>query len=173
MRLEHTPGLAIALRRAWRFAEAEGFTALEPAHLLRGLLAEEEGHGAALLRQAGLDLPAWRRSAGAANDAAAPSDLEEAELRVTAAVRHIFNLAREEISAIAEEGSLATDQVLLALLADCEDLRRQLESQGLDYEALRRTATDQGPPLTLETPLLFESPTEPIDTARMVDASAN
>lgn len=173
MRLEHTPGLAIALRRALRFAEADGLTALEPAHLLRGLLAEEEGHCAALLRQAGLELAAWRQSAAAVHDAAAPGDLEEGELCMTAAVRHIFNLARDEISAIAEEGSLATDQVLLALLAEGEDLRRQLEAHGLNYSTLRQSATDQAPPLTLDTPLLFEAPTEQIDAARIVDAAAN
>src|SRR5262245_58878700 len=173
MRLEHTPGLAIALRRALRFAEAEGLTAVEPAHLLRGLLAEEEGHCATLLRESGLDLAAWRRSASAVDDAAAPGDLDEGEPRLVAAVRHIFNLAREEISAIAEEGSLATDQVLLALLADCEDVRRGLESHGMNYAALRRTATNEALPLTLETPLVFEAPTDPIDAARMCDASAN
>ena len=94
-------------------------------------------------------------------------------MRVTAAVRHIFNLAHEEISAIGEEGSLASDQVLLALLAESEDLRRQLEGHGFDYAALRKSTADQAPPLVLDTPLLFEAPTESIDAARMVDASAN
>ncbi len=173
MRLEHTPALAIALRRALRFAQADGLTALEPSHLLRGLLAEDEGHCAALLRQAGFELASWAAKFSANAEATAPADLDEGEWRVTAAVRHIFNLAREEISAIGEEGSLASDQVLLALLAESEDLRRQLEGHGLNYTALRQSTAEQLPPLVLDTPLLFEAPTEPIDAARIVDASAN
>ena len=171
MKLEHTPALAIALRRALFLAEQAGLSALEPAHLLRGLLVEEEGHCVALLRQAGFDLEAWRKRAGAAPDL--PPEVLDGELRVAASVRHILNLAREHVSAIAEEGSLASDQVLLALLEDAEELRRQLEDCGLDYQALRQRTTDEAPPLVLDTPLLFEDPREPIDAARIVDACAN
>src|SRR6266702_2291965 len=102
MKLENTPALSIALRRAGRFAEQDGL--------------------AALLRQAGLDLAAWRQRRAAAADIEAPQDLDEGDLRVAAAVRHILNLARNETSAIGEEGSLASDQVLFALLGEAEGL---------------------------------------------------
>lgn len=171
MKLEHTPALALALRRALFFAEQAGLTALEPAHLLRGLLAEDEGHCVAELRQAGLNLDLWRQRFGAG--LGAPQDLPDGEPRIAASVRHILNLAREHVSAIAEEGSLASDQVLLALLADIDELRRQLEECGLDYLALRQRAADETPTLALDTPLLFEDPREPIDAARIVDAGAN
>jgi thiamine-phosphate pyrophosphorylase len=173
MKLEHTPALAIALRRGLLFAERESLSALEPAHLLRGLLAEEEGHCVALLREAGFDLESWRRRVGSAADAPSSQELPDGELRIAASVRHILNLAREHVSTIAEEGSLASDQVLMALLADAETLRRQLEDCGLDYQALRQRTIDETPPLVLDTPLLFEDPREPIDAARIVDACAN
>ncbi len=173
MKLEHTPALAIALRRALFFAEQAGLNALEPAHLLRALLVEDEGHCVAELRQAGLHLDLWRRRFGAAQDAEAPQELPDGEPRVAASVRHVLNAAREHTSAIAEEGSLASDQVLLALLAEVEPLRRQLEECGLDYRALRQRTTAETPPLVLDTPLLFEDPREPIDAARIVDACAN
>lgn len=173
MRLEHTPALAIALRRAWFLARAEGLTAPVPAHLLRGLLAEDEGHCVALLRQAGVDLAAWRQQSAASNDVAAPVDADQLESQLTAPLRHILNLAREQVSAIAEEGSLASDQVLLALLADSEELRRGLVQCGLDYAAFSRQWSRETAPLVLDSPLIFEAPTEPIDAARIVDASAN
>ena len=103
MRLEHTPALAFALRRALRFALAEGLTALEPTHLLRGLLAEDEGHCAAILRQAGFDLAGWHQQFALPGDAAPPADSEEPDLRVTAAVRHILNQAREHMSAMTDD----------------------------------------------------------------------
>jgi ATP-dependent Clp protease ATP-binding subunit ClpA len=173
MKLEHTPALAIALRRGLLFAEREGLSALAPVHLLRGLLAEEEGHCVALLRQAGFDLESWRRNVGSGDDAVSSDELPDGELRVAASVRHILNLGREQMSAIAEEGSLASDQVLLALLEDVEELRRQLQDCGLDYRVLRQRTTEQAPPLVLDGPLLFDDPRERIDAARIVDASAN
>jgi thiamine-phosphate pyrophosphorylase len=169
MKLEHTPGLTFALRRAMAIAQAEGETEIAPPHLLRGLLAEEQGPCVALLVQAGLDYPAWlARFAAVANTA--PDD---AEPRLTRAVRHVLNLARAHISAIAEEGSLASDQVLLALLEDAMALRQELEAHGLDYQSLRRASDAETPRLLLDTPLLFDDPKEPIDTARILDASAN
>jgi thiamine-phosphate pyrophosphorylase len=169
MKLEHTPGLVFALRRAMRHAEQEGLAEIGPLHLLRGLLAEEEGRCAALLVQAGLDFAAWQKRFPAAAEPVS----EDLQLRLTRAVRNVLNLAREETSALAEEGSLATDQVLLALLDEAGDLRGELESFGLRYRDLRRATTDATPPLVLDTPLLFAEPTEPVDAARVIDANAN
>lgn len=168
MKLEHTPGLTFALRRAMGYAELEGLTEIGPLHLLRGLLAEEEGRCAALLTQAGLDFASWQLRFPPAQPSA-----EDPPIRLTRVVRNVLNLARQETSAIAEEGSLATDQVLLALLDDAGDLRGQLETLGLRYDDLRRTTTDATPPLLMDTPLLFAEPTEPVDAARIIDASAN
>jgi thiamine-phosphate pyrophosphorylase len=173
MKLEPTPALIIALRRAGRFAEQDGRSAPEPAHLLRGLLAEDEGHCASLLRRAGLDMAAWRQLRAATADTEAPQDLDDGDIRVAAAVRHILNLASNETSAIGEEGSLASDQVLFALLAEAEELRVEMESCGLNYGALRHGAAEQTAPLVLDAPILFDDPKEPIDAARIVDACAN
>ncbi|MCI0684988.1 MAG: thiamine phosphate synthase [Gemmataceae bacterium] len=173
MKLEFTPALSIALRRGLLVAEAEGLTALEPVHLLRGLLAEDEGYCVAELRKAGFDLDQWRQRVGPAPDSAAVHELADAELRVSASVRHILNLARDHVSAIAEEGSLASDQVLAALLAEVEELRRRLEDCGLDYPAFQLHTVDETPALVLDTPLLFDDPRDPIDAARIVDACAN
>jgi ATP-dependent Clp protease ATP-binding subunit ClpA len=116
MKLEHTPGLTFALRRAMRYAEHEGLAEIAPLHLLRGLLAEEEGRCVALLAEAGVDLVAWQTRFSEAREIAPVAD--DQQLRLTRPARNILTLAREEISAIAEEGSLATDQVLLALLEE-------------------------------------------------------
>jgi thiamine-phosphate pyrophosphorylase len=168
MKLEHTPGLTFALQRAMRAAAAEGRGEIDGRHLLGGLLAEE-GPCAALLAGAGLDLGRWHL----AHPAAAALSAEEQAVVLSSEARHLLNAAREQVSSIAEEGSLATDQVLLALLAERPDLRTALEQLGLDYAALQRARAEEAPRLVLETPLLFEPPTEPIDAARIVDASAN
>jgi thiamine-phosphate pyrophosphorylase len=170
MKLEHTPGLTFALRRAMAFADAEGESEIAPLHLLRGLLAEEEGSCVALLVQAGLDYPAWQARFAAVAPSTAPDDRE---IRLTPAVRQVLNLAREQVSGIAEEGSLASDQVLLALLDDAGALRQELEADGFNYQAVRHATDATTPPLVLDTPLLFEDPKEPIDTARILDANAN
>lgn len=173
MKLEPTPALIIAIRRARRFAEQDGRTAPEPPDLLRGLLAEDEGHCAALLRRAGLDLAAWRQRRGAAADAESPQDLDDSEIHVAASVRHVLNLASNETSAIGEEGSLASDQALFALLAEVKELRVEMEGCGLDYAALRQGAAEQAAPLVMDAAILFEDPKEPADAARIVDACAN
>src|SRR5262249_16277433 len=173
MKLEPTPALIIAIRRARRFAEQEGRTAPEPADLLRGLLAEDEGHCAVLLRRAGLDMAAWRQRRGATADPEAPQDLDDGDVRVSPAVRHILNLASNETSAIGEEGSLASDQVLFALLGEAAELRGEMESCGLDYTALRHGATEQAAPLAMDAAILFEDPREQIDAARIVRACTN
>src|SRR3954468_24234681 len=59
MALEHTPALALALQRAGAIAQSETREFVEPLDLLRGLLAEDEGHAAQSLAAAGLDLAAW------------------------------------------------------------------------------------------------------------------
>jgi thiamine-phosphate pyrophosphorylase len=170
MKLEHTPGLTFALRRAMLFAERDGHREIAPAHLLLGLLADADSTCAAMLARAGLDYPAWQARF---LTEASPTAGEDHEIRLTRSVRHILNLAREQTSAIGEEGSLATDQVLLALLGDAEDLCRELAAHGLDYQALLRQTAGEAPPLLFDQPLLFEDPREPIDVARIVDAAAN
>jgi thiamine-phosphate pyrophosphorylase len=172
MKLEHTPALDLALRRGLHLARQEGLTALEPVHLLRGLLAEEEGHCVALLRQAGFDWGRWSRTADHA-ESLSPEKAQEGEIRVAAAVRHILNLARELPSGVTEEGSLASDQVLFALLSEKETLRRELENCGLDYGRLRQSRNAEQAPLVLDTPILFDDPRDPIDAGRIVDACAN
>jgi thiamine-phosphate pyrophosphorylase len=172
MKIEHTPALSFALRRAAQFAQQESSAEIAPAHLLRGLLAEGEGHCAALLRQAGFDDAGWRRSHGSDSQALSAEESER-DVRLSGAVRHILTLARTEVSAIGEEGSLASDQVLLALLEHAHDVRSDLEGQGLNYEALRQSTTEQTAALVMDSPLLFEDPKEPIDAARIIDACAN
>ena len=60
MDVEFTPALRIAWNRASRIAADAGRTAIEPLDLLRGLLAEDEGHAAQRLAGAGLSLSAWQ-----------------------------------------------------------------------------------------------------------------
>src|SRR4051812_18325495 len=92
MALEHTPALAIALRRAGAIAHSEARAAAEPLDLLRGLLAEDEGHAAQSLMAAGLDLASW--TLRFPDDARAPA--AESSVEPAPALRLVMARAMQE-----------------------------------------------------------------------------
>src|SRR5689334_23343839 len=92
MKTEFSPGLAFALRLACRLAAKEGADEIAPAHLLRALLADDEGHGAEMVRKMGMDLERWKLGAG---DFEAEGD---ASLPLAGATRLILNRATQERS---------------------------------------------------------------------------
>src|SRR5262249_20041654 len=57
----YTPAVEHALRAASTWAARLGAAEVQPAHLLLGLIEEEEGRAAGLLSRAGLTSPALRQ----------------------------------------------------------------------------------------------------------------
>jgi ATP-dependent Clp protease ATP-binding subunit ClpA len=128
MRFEHTPALTFALQRAAGYALRAGADAIAPLHLLLGLLAEEEGQPAVLLASAGVGRAELCQRLGLLEDA--PADPEEMALHPDTLA--ILRGARELAMLHSAEGTLSSDQVLLALIDTSEELRGRLREMGLD-----------------------------------------
>ena len=137
-------------------------------HLLLGLLAEEEGQPAGLLAAAGVPREALRSQFGLIEGA--PADTGEIALAVE--TRTVLVRARELAAMHSAEGTLSSDQVLIALVAEREDVRLQLSQVGLDAARLLGHL-DPKPPLMLDEPLDLRPPAEEVDAARILDAAAN
>jgi thiamine-phosphate pyrophosphorylase len=168
MRRDFTPAVVRALEAAERWARGLGAAEVEPAHLLYGLLDEEEGRAAVLLTMAGLDLARVRAPAGALPAAGA------SRLALSAASQAILTRTRELAGECSAEETAGSEYLLLALLYVDEAQRRQLESLGLDWSHLEAAVTaNQSPPLALEEPLDLPPSAEQMATGRILDACAN
>ncbi len=166
-RYEHSPALTLALARASGLARRGGSGAVEPRHLLLGLLAEDEGKPAVLLAQAGLGAEPLRLLVGQV--IAADAELLSLEETVQAALSQARRLAVLH----SEDGTITTDKVLLALLQHSAELREDLQRGGLDFARLQGEIATEAPPLPLVEELFPPERTEPVDLARILDASAN
>jgi thiamine-phosphate pyrophosphorylase len=160
---ELTPAVERALADARKLA---GAADVQPSHLLHGLLAEEEGRAATLLRGAGVEPTAARTA------------LADLAARATGAagrgIASLVDAARELSGELYLERTVASDALLLVLLREEPELRRLLESLGLTFAALEAPiAALRKPPIQLEEPLHLLEPAEQIDTARVLDAAAN
>jgi thiamine-phosphate pyrophosphorylase len=170
MKLEFSPALQLAFARARQFAASDVATQVEPRHLLRGLLAEDEGKAMMLLIRSGATLSGLQAHLGlpARIDAT-----ELANLPLHPALQSIMIRARDLAVLHADEGTISTDHVLLALLTDDEVLRKELEGFGFDRERLQANIVGTSSPLVMDEPLLLDEPAEEIETARILDAGAN
>lgn len=172
---EYTPAVSRALEAAQQWAARSGSEAVRPLHLLLGLLEEEEGRVATLLLRAGLDLAAVRQALAGGTPAPAPDTAEPPALGSD--VKQVLHHAQDYLGALSVEGTLTSEQVLLALVHGDELLRGQLESHGLRWHELQQATA--GVPLRVEEPLAVEEAlrlgdvTERIDTARILDAGFN
>jgi thiamine-phosphate pyrophosphorylase len=172
MRAESTPAVIRALEKAQAWAALLREPELLPAHVLLGLIEEEEGRPALLLAGAGLErtriyerLAESRRLASFSAPELLPHGILVEEI-----LREARVLAREVFA----DPTVASEQVLLALLRGDAELRWALEGLGLRYDHLEaELLAGQGPPLTLDEPLQLGEPNEEIDTARILDACAN
>jgi thiamine-phosphate pyrophosphorylase len=169
MRFEHSPALTFAFQRAAGYARRAGTDAIAPLHLLLGLLADEEGQPATLLAAAGVARRALGDKLGLIEGASADAD----GLPLDADSRAAMSRARELAMLHAAEGTLSTDQVLLALVEKCDELRAQLSQLGLDADRLLIPVEPIGAPLVLEEPLELGPPPEEVHAARVLDAAAN
>jgi thiamine-phosphate pyrophosphorylase len=170
MKLEYSPALQLAFARARQFAASDVATQVEPRHLLRGLLAEDEGKAMMLLIRSGANLPGLQAHLGlpARIDAT-----ELANLPLHPALQSIMIRAHDVAVLHADEGTISTDHVLLALLTEDEVLRKELEGFGFDHGRLQANVIGTSSPLVMDEPLLLDEPAEEIETARILDAGAN
>jgi thiamine-phosphate pyrophosphorylase len=167
-----TPAVANALEAAQQWAHRLEASEVLPGHLLQGLLQDEEGRACTLLVQAGLDLAAFRRMSP--DPGPAPPQRRPASLPLARETELVLRKARLLASESADDRTLASEYALLALLSEPGPLRQELESIGLDFSRLAEaTAARPGESLHLDEPLDIAVPTEQIDAARILDASAN
>jgi thiamine-phosphate pyrophosphorylase len=160
---ELTPAVERAVAAARDLARA---AEVRPPHLLHGLLAEEEGRAATLLLGAGVD-PAAARALLADLASRGPNSPGRD-------IAPLVEMARELSGELYLERTVASDALLLVLLREEPDLRRALESLGLDFARLEAPfAALRKPPIRPDEPLHLLEPTEHIDTARVLDAAAN
>jgi thiamine-phosphate pyrophosphorylase len=167
-KVDITPAAARALEAAQRWARLDN-SAVLPAHLLQGLLLEEEGRPWLLLAQAGLDPQRVRRQEH-------PGDADafalEPALHETA--REVLARAHELVRTLGEECSIASEHLLLALLEVDVELRQSLEAQGLIFAQLESAVGPaHGPPIGLDEPLSLDASTDLLTVARILDANAN
>src|SRR5438128_1643807 len=104
MILENSPGLDNALRWARHFAAAQGAETVQPAHLLEGLLVEEEGMPWRMLEEAGVAVSSLRPAYEAEGDRQ-----EEASFPISARVRHVLKRAQTFARWHSAEGTLTSD----------------------------------------------------------------
>jgi thiamine-phosphate pyrophosphorylase len=163
-----TPAVERALSAAQARAQRRGAADVGLADVLAGLLEEEEGWAAVLLRRAGVE----------------PRTVHEA-LATPAIPETSGSLATPPFSGLvldtvvrahdrSTERTADSGGLLVALLMVDAELRRTLEAQGLKLAALEaQLAESAETPVPLEEPLHLAEPTELIDTARILDANAN
>jgi len=173
--LDLTPAVTRALEIARQWANCQRSARIQPAHLLQGLLHEDEGRPWQLLMQTGLDPQLVRRALPAAADGCS-----EGEPIPSEALAEILSRADELARSLAGEDSVASEHLLFALLETDAGLRQALECQGLQFTQLEAAVwAALGPPLQLDEPLRLDEPPrrdEAADmpaTARILDANAN
>lgn len=169
MSREMTPALVLAWNRAAALAVREGRDRVEPLDLLRGLLAEDEGHAAQSLGNAGLDLASWTFRF--------PDDsrigANENPLEPSPALQLVMMRAQHEAGHLTEEGSLSSDQVLAALLAVADGIEGALAGCGFDLAIWKRANATDADAIPLEDALDLSEPIDSSGTLRVIDAAAN
>lgn len=167
-----TPAVERALQLAQTLAHQLEVASVEPVHLLRGLLHEEEGRAWSLLARAGYDPVQFQKAWPIQTPAGSP--LPSPRLPLAEKTRTILEQAHVLAIDLLAEGLLWSDQVLLALLQEDDLLRQQLESKGLDFSQLgAELQSAKGPSLNMEEPLKLVEASEEMDAARILDAEAN
>ena len=170
MLVNMTPAVARALQAACAFASAQAAGQTAPRHLLAGLVLEEEGRAVELLTKAGLA----RTVLGEFGLSPAQATGDAGLAMPGSAVESILVRASAIGFELQGERAAASDSVLLAILEHDSGLRDLLTQGGLDIVRLDElVGRRQDAPLALDDPLELSEPTDEIETARIVDASAN
>jgi thiamine-phosphate pyrophosphorylase len=173
MREDLTPAVTRALQSAQEWANLLGARNVQPAHLLLGLLQEEEGRPSLLLAGAGLER-ARVYELLAAGLGTSPPPWPEATLPHSRQLQGILRGAVVIAREVFADPTVSSERLLLALLGGDDALRQSLEAHGFVFAHLEAAVlSTQEPPLQLDEPLHLREPTEEIVTARLMDASAN
>jgi thiamine-phosphate pyrophosphorylase len=168
-----TPAVVRALEVARQLAGQRGASEVQPIHLLLALLEEEEGRAATLLGRAGLVPGSFKDARETINREAAPGTAGVSP-PLAPETQQILADAREVAGDLSNEGMIAGDHLVVALLRRDEPLRHDLETCGLDTARLEAEVTSaSSAPLRLDEPLQLLEPTEQVDAARILDAAAN
>ena len=167
-----TPAVARALNSAqWHACRNSPSGQVRPDDLIAGLLEEAEGRAATLLARAGADLRAGKCEF--LFDHLVTTDLVR-PLPLDPACRAIFDRAAELAAAWTTEHTVSSDALIVALLRDQPEIRKQLEACGLQWNWLEaQLPATTKPPLELDEPLALAETTEQLGLARIVDANAN
>ncbi len=170
---EMTPAVERTLAAAQIDAQTLGAAEMLPIHLLRGLLEEDEGRAACLLRAAGLD-PGTARECLAALLQRKESVVSRLPLPLDAATTAVLLAAREVARTLTLESIIASESLLLALLREETSLRVALVARGLAFDRLEAgLLAQQVAPPDLDEALALPAATERIDAHRVLDAAAN
>jgi thiamine-phosphate pyrophosphorylase len=167
---ELTPAVERALAGAKLIADGGGSAEMRPGDLLRSLLREEEGRAAALVSAAGCD-PTAVHKAIRRDDKLAPG--HETPVLLHSDTLAILSVAVDLAAEWTGKHTVGSDALLAALLRRDEACRRFLEEFGLDMARLESLLPKPSPALPMEESLFLGEPTERIDMARILDASAN
>jgi thiamine-phosphate pyrophosphorylase len=169
MKIEYSPAVQLALNKATALALRASSVEVSPMELLRGLMDDEECHPVVLARAAGVALEDLRRLLPTCDTANAKT----AELPLADGAAAALARAGELTRLYGTEGSVSSDKLLLALLEVDVSSRSLLEGIGLDFAALKDRVAPPAAPLGPAEPLDLAPACEEIDTARILDASAN
>lgn len=169
---ELSPAVERAVAAAKRLAMLETVPEADPAHLFAALIQEEEGRAAVLLGKAGI-----QHAALAASFLRSPDlgnfETSDAAASLGAATYAVFVRAHSLAVELGGERIVASEHMLLALLESDDALRKRLQALGLDLENLEQLIKgEQAIPLPMDE-LEIREPTDWIDSARILDASAN
>jgi len=167
-----TPAVARAIEAALDLACRQGASEVQAEHVLLCLLSEEEGRAAVLLAAAGLSSSTIRAKLEVN---ASPTEYAAAEAppSLSAGVQRILDRARALAGEFSADRLITSDHMVLALVQMEDSLRSRLEDLGLRVAQLEAEVGSSAAPLPLDEPLSLSEPTEQIDTARILDASAN
>ncbi len=170
-----------ALRRAEGRARARSADSVELIDLAAALADESESRAAALLLEFGLTPEQLLEALGFAIEAPEAEGTDsERSVPIATATRAALGDASSRAKAYDRTQSVGTEHLLASLLAAEETIARQLTDAGLAVAELLRTfdevaVAESAPiPLASEIPgLELVDPTQAVDLARILDASAN
>jgi thiamine-phosphate pyrophosphorylase len=170
MKLEFSPALQLAFDRARLIAINAHAAEVDACHLLCGLLSEEEGKATQALIAAGVDWLKLQTHLQLTNPIEKAPDTD---VTLDPDLAEVMTSARELASIHGDEGTIATDHMLLALLLRSEPICSELQTFGFDLKRLEAHIVGGSTPLVMDEPLLLTASAEEANTARILDASAN
>ncbi len=124
-----------ALAEAQSLATARGHSEIQPAHLLRALLAQPEGSTVPVLQKLGVSLDQLQ-GAIETHLAQIPKVTGGAQPQLSGATAHVLEAAFAEAEALKDE-YVSTEHLLLAIVAEKQDpAARALHEAGAEREAV-------------------------------------